>query len=337
MSNVFPFDTKVRIVNQQRATALADRRWRARAEAKPRHCFDIADLGCDGVLQVIDAGLAAKQSPSELTGGIAGARALLLFDDATACIRLSFEAALLDLRMTVSRGPDVCAFRSYGGALENALGIWARYYDAVVFGGSWFDSILDVAESAQLPLINGHSRVSDPCQVLGDLLTIKEYFGQIEGMRVAYIGDGEGVFSSLLQAAKTVGIKLAVCTPLDFAGAAKYPTPIEAAGAKLVSTPQEAVADADVIYTDAWMRWDNRSEMAARRAAFQNYVVSRELVAAAPEHALVMHCSPGTMSWEITPEVLRGARSIVLDQAENRRFAQRALIQRILSSERATA
>ncbi|MPZ16118.1 MAG: ornithine carbamoyltransferase, partial [Chloroflexi bacterium] len=174
-----------------------------------------------------------------------------------------------------------------------------------------------------------------PCQILADLMTVHERFGRIHDVTVAYVGDGNNVSRSLVEAAALAGFRLRVATP---AGYEPNPTAVAAARAadctvEVGNDPSGAVRDADVIYTDAWFSMGEEAEREARAAIFPPYRVDTELLSQAASHAIVMHCLPAHRGEEIAADVIDGPNSVVFDQAENRVHAQKALLAELLAGE----
>ncbi len=193
-----------------------------------------------------------------------------------------------------------------------------------------------LAEHARIPVVNGLSDLEHPCQTLGDLLTVREHFGHLDGLRAAWIGDGNNVCHSLLLGAAKVGMSVAVAAPSRYA-----PDPAVVARAREIAAasgsrievgtgPAAAVAGADVVYTDVWVSMGQEAERAAKVGVFSGFQVNAALVAQAARGAVVMHCLPAHRGEEITDDVLDGPQSIVLDQAENRLHAQKALLALIM-------
>jgi ornithine carbamoyltransferase len=189
-----------------------------------------------------------------------------------------------------------------------------------------------LAQYATVPVINGLSDLSHPCQALADLLTIYERRGRLAGLTLTFVGDGNNVAHSLLLGGALAGMRVVVATPSGYEPkqevVAKAKALAMGTGARIEIThdPHRAVTDADVIYTDVWASMGQEAEAAERSRIFAPYQVNSELLAAAPSHAVVMHCLPAHRGQEITDDVLDGPQSIVLDQAENRLHAQKALL-----------
>jgi ornithine carbamoyltransferase len=186
-------------------------------------------------------------------------------------------------------------------------------------------SVVDLASSAHVPVINGLSDLHHPCQVLSDCLTLLEHRGRIAGLRVVFVGDGNNMTHSWMDAAARLGFDFVLACPRGYE---PDPTITAEAGARVSITNdvEAAVREADVLYTDVWTSMGQESEAAARRRAFKAYQVNERLVALAGPEVLVMHCLPAHRGEEITDAVIDGPRSVVFDQAENRLHAQKAIM-----------
>jgi ornithine carbamoyltransferase len=186
------------------------------------------------------------------------------------------------------------------------------------------DVVAELAGAAEVPVINGLTPGHHPCQALADLLTLHERFGPLDGLRVAYVGDGNNVARSLALAGRTARLEMRVASPDGYR--------IEPGLAALdTGDPREAAADADAIYTDVWVSMGDEADAEARRTALAPYRVDAELLAGAADRAVVLHCLPAHPGEEISEEMLYGERSAVWDQAENRLHTQKALLEMLLA------
>jgi ornithine carbamoyltransferase len=207
-----------------------------------------------------------------------------------------------------------------------AQGIMARVFEHV--------HITELAKWSPVPVINGLSDYNHPCQAMADVLTIYEEFGRLEGLKVAYLGDGNNVARSLLFAATRFGFQFIFCGPQGYELDAESIQKAKAAGGidvvQVITDPAEAVRSADVIYTDTWTSMGQEDEAEARRKIFPPYQVNYQLVSNAPQHAIVMHCLPAHRGEEITDSVADGPQSRLFQQAENRLHAQKAILIHLL-------
>jgi ornithine carbamoyltransferase len=218
--------------------------------------------------------------------------------------------------------------------IPDAARVLSRLVDVIVARVFLHADVTGLAEAASVPVINALSDREHPCQILADLLTLYEHKGSLDGLKLAYIGDGNNVAHSLALAATRLGIELRFGCP---DGYEPDPTVLEAAASadgagslELFRDPRLAVAGADAVYTDAWFSMGQEGEADLRAPLFRPYQVNAALMAHAAPDALAMHCLPAHRNQEITDDVLDGPGSIVLDQAENRLHAQKALLVRLL-------
>jgi ornithine carbamoyltransferase len=244
---------------------------------------------------------------------------------------VAFEVAVMQLGGLVTYlGDDIKL-----GAREpvkDVARVLSRYVDGVVLRTFGHDIVEEFAAYSGVPVINGLSDSAHPCQALADVLTIRDCFGKLAGVRVAYVGDGNNVLHSLSQACALTGVHLSVATPDRYRPDAKlWAEALKLArisGSRLrwLPKPQEAVRDAQLIYTDVWVSMGQEHSRAERLGEFRGYQVNEELLALAARGCKVMHCLPAHRGEEITDSVMEGKRSIVFDQAENRLHVQKALL-----------
>jgi ornithine carbamoyltransferase len=307
-------------------------------DLRGRDLVSMDDLSPQEVRLVLDT--AADLKRGRASGGQAGVLAgkvlAMIFEKPSLRTRVTFEVAMLELG----------GHALYLGPQDIQLGVRESVPDVARNLSRWVHGIMArtyshrtvevLAEHATVPVINGLSDREHPCQTLGDLLTIRERFGRLDGLRVAWVGDGNNVCQSLLLGAAKVGLSVTVATPPGYApdpGIVSRARQIAAdTGARIeVGTdPWVAVRGADVIYTDVWVSMGQESERERKVRAFAGYQVTADLVAQAADHGVVMHCLPAHRGEEITDDVLDGPRSVVLDQAENRLHAQKALLALVL-------
>jgi len=214
-------------------------------------------------------------------------------------------------------------------------GSLSRYLDAVMVRAYSHATIEEFARYSTIPIINGLSDRLHPCQVLADIMTLRERFGDLRDLKLAWIGDGNNVCNSWILSTPLTGMEVVVASPPRYRPAAGVVERARAAGGRvtIVTDPAEAVREADVLYTDIWVSMGNEDERAERLQAFQGYTIDSRLLELAVPGAPVMHCLPAHRGEEIADEVLEGPRSIVWDQAENRLHAQKALLVRLIRGE----
>jgi len=260
--------------------------------------------------------------PGEGAGSLAGKSVALIFEQPSTRTRVSFEVGVAELGGTplVLRSDEMQISR--GESIDDIGRVMSRLVHAIAIRSLSHDRVLDLAAAADVPVVNALTPRHHPCQAIADLQTLRERFGRLEGLRVAFVGDGNNVARSLALLGGFVGVEVVVSSPVEF-------ELTDAPGAVLVADPAEAVAGADAIYTDVWFSM-GESDADAKRAALTPYRVDGDLLARASDDAIVLHCLPAHPGEEITAEVLYGPRSAVFDQAENRLHAQKALLEILL-------
>lgn len=270
--------------------------------------------------------LRERRSERTLEGKTLG----LLFDKSSTRTRLSFEAGVFHLGGTstfLSRR-DIQLGR--GETIADTARVMSRYLDGIVI--RTFEQVLveEFARWAEIPVINGLTDLLHPCQILSDLLTIEEKKGTYEGLTIAYVGDGNNVANSWINAAARIPIRLHLACPEGYdpdAGILEAGKKESKDGIRLFRSAEEAVKGADVIYTDVWASMGQEEEQEKRAVIFKDYQVNSELVQNAKDDCIVMHCLPAHRGEEITGEVMESGQSVVFDQAENRLHAQKAILE----------
>jgi ornithine carbamoyltransferase len=296
--------------------------------------LSVLDLPPEAIVSVLELALELKRDPQRGANKLAGRTAALVFQKPSLRTRVSFEVAMLELGgHAVYLSPAEIQLGQREGVVDAAR-VLSRYVDVIVARVFLHSDVVDLAASASVPVINALSDREHPCQILADLLTLYERRGTLEGVRLAYVGDGNNVAHSLALAAPALGIDLRFACP---DGYEPDPEIMEQAQAgmtrgslELFRDAREAVRDADAVYTDAWYSMGQESEADARAPAFRAYQLNAELLAHAGPNVVAMHCLPAHRNHEITDDVMDGPASVVYDQAENRLHAQKALLLRLL-------
>jgi ornithine carbamoyltransferase len=254
---------------------------------------------------------------------LAGRSVALIFEKPSTRTRVSFEVGVSELGATpiVLRADELQLTR--GESIADTARILSGYLHGIVIRSGSDGRVRELAEGASVPVVNGLTPEHHPCQALADLLTLKERFGELEGLRLAYVGDGNNVARSLAILGRNAGIEVVIASPDGYQ--------IEEGLAELTDDPRAAVAGADAIYTDVWVSMGDEDQADRRRRDLGPFQLNDELLSAASERAIALHCLPAHPGEEITPEVLYGERQVIWDQAENRLHAQKALLERLLS------
>lgn len=304
----------------------------------------IADLTVLDLHLLIDLAADFKASPHRRPGTLHGDTVVLYFAKPSTRTRLSFETAVTRLGgVPVAVGPDELQL-GRGESIEDTARVVSGYASAMAVRTFADDDVRRLAAAATIPVINALTDGHHPCQSLADLLTLRERFGQLAGLRVAYVGDGNNVAHSLMEACALTGIDITVATPpgyeprtdilTDAQGLARMSGSI----VRTTHDPLEAVAGADAVYTDVWLSMgDADEERAARRQAFGPYQVDADLFAAASPEAIFLHCLPAHRGEEVTADVIDGTRSKVFSQAHNRLPTEMAVLYSLTRGLLATA
>jgi len=255
---------------------------------------------------------------------LAGRSIALVFEKPSTRTRISFEVGMAELGATpiVLRGDEMQLSR--GESVGDTARVLSRYVDAIVIRSGSHQAVAELAAGADVPVVNALTPLHHPCQALADLLTLREHRGDLAGQRLAYVGDGNNVARSLTIAGELAGVEVVVAAPDGYQLEQGHE-------AKLTADPRAAAAAADAIYTDVWVSMGDEDQAARRRADLAPFRVDADLLTAAKDEAIVLHCLPAHPGEEITTEILYGERSAVWDQAENRLHTQKALLEMLLS------
>ncbi len=284
----------------------------------------------------LSAFLKEKNKKGELYRPLEGFKAALIFEKPSTRTRVSFEVGVYDLGGHGIYMDTRSSQLGRGEPIKDTARVLSRYTDLIVIRTFGQERVEELAKYSTVPVINALTDQEHPCQVLADLFTIWEYKGKLEGLKVAYLGDGNNMCNSWLIGAAYMGMNFYAATP---EGYEPLPFYVEKAkeiaketGAQIVVThdPIEAVKDADVVYTDVWASMGQEDQQEERKRVFMPYQVNSELVKHAKPDFLFMHCLPAHRGEEVTEEILEGERSVVWDQAENRLHTQKALILKLV-------
>ncbi len=292
----------------------------------------IADLSADDIARVLDLAIELKAQRGRHGNPLAGKVLAMIFQKPSLRTRVSFEVAMLHLGGSALYLSDQEVQLGEREGVPDVARVLSRLVDGIVARTHLHSHVVELARSASVPVVNGLSDAEHPCQILADLLTIRERRGRIAGLKLAWIGDGSNVANSLLLAAPLVGLNLFIATPTGYEPdgriMAEAADAADAAGVELevVHDPRAAVHQADFVYTDAWYSMGQEDERDVRLPRFRSFQLNRELLAHAASGVQVLHCLPAHRGEEITDDVLDGPASIALDQAENRMHAQKALL-----------
>ena len=296
--------------------------------------LSIHDLSTNDVNQILDL---ATKLKAQLKNGeehhlLKGKTLGMIFQKSSTRTRVSFEVGMWQLGgsalflnandMQIGRGEPV----------KDTARVLSRYLDGIMIRTSSHDEVIEMAKYANIPVINALTEMMHPCQALTDIFTVMEYKGKLQGLKMAYIGDGNNMVHSLIQACAKVGMDIAIATPKGYEpDAAIVKEALEVAavtGSKITlsNDPLVAAKDADVLYTDVWASMGRETEQNIRKVAFAGYQINKEVMDVAKADAIVLHCLPAHRGEEITDEVMESEQSVVFDQAENRLHIQKAIM-----------
>jgi ornithine carbamoyltransferase len=299
-------------------------------ELKGRSFTKVADWSRDELERVIDLADALKREPQQhlLPGRTLG----MIFQKPSTRTRVSFEVGIYQLGGIGLYLSATDLQLGRGESIRDTAAVLSRYLDAIMIRTFAQEDVEELAAYASVPVINGLTDASHPCQILGDLMTIRERFGRLEGLRLAYVGDGNNVCASLIVGAATFGMDVVAATPDAYRPMTRAVEVAEARAAEsggsveLTDDVHEAARTADVLYTDVWTSMGQEAENERRRADLAGYRIDDALLREAGTNAIVLHCLPAHYGEEITESVVHGTQSAVFDEAENRLHAQKALM-----------
>jgi ornithine carbamoyltransferase len=295
------------------------------ASETPTHFLTGAELDSGRLDLLLHRAAALKEAPQS-SRALEGRTVALLFNKPSTRTRTSFESGVFELggHPMVLRADELQLTR--GESVRDTALILSRHAAAIGLRTGDEDELTTLAEHATVPVVNMLSPLHHPCQALADLLTLREALGSLDGRVVAYVGDGNNVARSLAVLGKLAGVEVRVAAPDGYQ--------LSGTDAVLTDDPAEAVAGADAVYTDVWVSMsDDEASAAARRKALAPYAITDELLDKAGPDAFALHCLPAHPGEEITESVLYGDRQRIWDQAENRRHAQKALLELLVSDQ----
>lgn len=299
-----------------------------------KHLLKMLDLSTEEIIDILNL---ADQLKYEQKHGIPhnhlkGKTLGMIFQKASTRTRVSFETGMYQLggyalflssnEMQIGRGEPV----------QDTARVLSRYIDGIMIRTFEQKEVEDLAEFGNIPVINGLTDLSHPCQVLADLMTVREYKNKLDGLKMCYIGDGNNMANSLTVGCLKVGMDVTLACPegyrpsqatMEFAS--KYPN------FKIVADPKEAAADADVLFTDVWASMGQEGEAEKRKIAFKGYQINDAVMAVAKPDAMVMHCLPAHREEEITAKVFENHAAEIFDEAENRLHAQKAVMVKLMA------
>jgi ornithine carbamoyltransferase len=294
-----------------------------------RHFLDLIDIPRRQLREMLDKSRVMKKGRRGAAGKgpLAGKTMAMIFDRPSTRTRVSFDVAMRQLggESITLIGQDMQLGR--GETIADTARVLSRYVDAIMIRTLDHDHVLELARHATVPVINGLTRHSHPCQVMADVMTFEEHRGAIKGRTVAWTGDANNVLTSWMHAARQFDFQLRVATPPELVPNKKLLDWVKQSGAeiRLGSDPEEAVEGADCVVTDTWVSMGDKAAN-RRHNLLKHYQVNKRLMAKADRKAIFMHCLPAHRGEEVTDEVMDGPQSVVFDEAENRLHAQKGIL-----------
>lgn len=300
----------------------------------PRHFLDLDQIDARVLRRIVDMAHAMKKAgrrvPKPLRPkGIEDMTLVMIFEKPSTRTRISFDVAMRQLGGQTIGLNQTDTQIGRGEPISDTAKVLSRYVDAIMLRANSHETLTELAAHAHIPVINGLTDLSHPCQVIADLMTFEETKGPIAGRTVAWVGDGNNVAASWMHAAVKFGFKVRVATPTQLKPEAAVIAWTKAEGRKdtlvLTDDPAEAVRGADCVVTDTWVSM-GQSDAPKRKQLLGPYSVDRKLMATAAKGAVFMHCLPAYRGHEVSADVIDGPQSVVFDEAENRLHAQKAIL-----------
>jgi ornithine carbamoyltransferase len=303
-----------------------------------RHMLSLKDYSREEIEEIFDLAAQVKADPAAYGGVLQGKSLAMIFQKPSTRTRVSFEIGMFQLGgQAVYLGADSIQL-ARGESVSDTARVLSRYAHGIMARVFSHQDLLDLARHGSVPVINGLSDLLHPCQALADYFTLRERRGLTEGLKIAYVGDGNNVCHELIFGAVKLGIQMSVASPQGYGpnqlivksatrDAQKLGTPAP----EILSDPYAAVQGADVVYTDVWTSMGQEGEAEARLAAFEGYCVTPELMDQASSEAVFMHCLPAHRGEEVAEEVVDGPQSVVFDEAENRMHVQKAVLMLLMA------
>lgn len=293
--------------------------------------LDLSREELESILNVAEM-IRIKQRNKELFFPLLGKSLAMIFTKSSTRTRVSFEIAMFQLGGAALYLNPQDMQLGRGETIADTARVLSRYVDGIMIRTYAHSDVLELGKNASIPVINGLTDDEHPCQIIADILTIKDKKKSVKGLKVAYVGDGNNVCTSWMYAAPKVDIHFAVASPAGYlpkeavAQKARELAAVSKTQMLITESPEEAVKDADVIYTDVWASMGQEAEAEKRKKEFARYQVNSALLKHAKKDCLVMHCLPAHRGEEISAEVMDGPNSVVFDEAENRLHAQKAIL-----------
>ncbi len=301
----------------------------------PSHLLSLTDLSNDDIISLLDTAsdMKGKRTRGKASNSLKNKTLAMLFEKSSTRTRISFEVAMTELggHAIYLNYKDMQIGR--GESIADTARVMSRYVHAIMGRVYKHETLTELAKYASVPIINGLSDLEHPCQLLADLLTIREYKGKFKGLNFSWIGDGNNVCNSAILACALTGMKITVACPEGYEPNYDIVSKAKELGAvvNIIRDPMKAAKNADILSTDVWVSMGDEEEYDQRLCDFKPYQINSKLLEQAKHDVMVLHCLPAHRGEEITADVVDGPNSAVFDQAENRLHVQKALLLKLLS------
>ena len=298
-----------------------------------KHFIDFDNLSFEVLQDIIDCAIALKKQHNEgvINNSLKNKTLAMVFDKSSTRTRVSFEAGMVQLggHALFLSNNDIQLGR--GEPITDSAIVISSMVDAVILRISSHEDIIEFSKNSNKPVINALSDLSHPCQILADLMTFQEHRGSINGKKVAWIGDGNNVCQTYMQAAEIFGFELNIACPNGYEPNQSFVESYQN-NVNFCSKPMDACKDVDLVVTDVWTSMGKESEQKQRESAFKGYQVDQNMMSVANSDALFMHCLPAHRGEEVSKDVIDGKQSVVWHEAENRLHAQKALLLHLIKA-----
>ncbi len=305
-----------------------------------KHFLSLKDWSREEIELLFELAAAIKAEPNNYASALSGQSLAMVFQKPSTRTRVSFEVGMYQLggQALFLGANDIQLHR--GETIADTARVLSRYVQGIMARVFAHQDVLDLARHGSVPVINGLSDLLHPCQALADYFTLRERRGDLNGLKMAYVGDGNNVCHELMFGALKLGMRMSMGCPRDYAPNPLILKSAEREARKLGSPvpvvtpdPMQAVVGADVVYTDVWTSMGQEAENAQRHAAFDGFTVTPEMMEMAGPQAVFMHCLPAHRGEEVAAEVIDGPQSVVFDEAENRLHVQKAVLVTLLGEQ----
>jgi ornithine carbamoyltransferase len=301
------------------------------------HLVSLADLSREEIEALLDRADDLKRMRREgiVTDYLKNRSLAMIFEKSSTRTRVSFEVGMTDLGGHALYLDPTSMQLGRGETVEDTARILSGYVHGIMIRAKSHRTVEQLARNSSVPVINGLSDLEHPCQALADLMTIRENKGRFDGLKFAWVGDGNNVCNSIILAAAMTGMEMAVACPRGYEPDAEIVRKAKAMGGKVLVTNdvKEAAKDADVLYTDVWVSMGEEAERELRCRDLRDYQINMELVRLANKDCLIMHCLPAHRGEEISDDAMRSPGSVIFEEAENRLHAQKALMMRLMGKD----